>query len=358
MNHKMKILHICAGWQKWNGAANIARMIMDEQRREGHEVSFATWAKVRELRAADEVWIHCGWLPCLWWAALWGRNVRWMPEACYDPVRLRFHSWKKWLVGPIERFFLRRCTKIVATCEAEKGWIEKYLGKRCPEVEVTDVKRFFKLVSGGVESGGVGSGGVGEFGSGGVAKNSQLITHNSQLHLLYLGRRHPLKGVEYLEKAVEELNSNLVNPENPVQNSSTCSTCPTYPKNSALSSSPRLCVRLVSNAFGEELEKVWDWCDVLVLPTLSENFGLVVAEALERGKRVITTDGAPAWNHGIHRIHGNGMGEVGNHEIHETHEKGLWSGYGGRLIYLKGYRDGTDEERVELLKKAICSCAE
>ena len=112
-------------------------------------------------------------------------------------------------------------------------------------------------------------------------------------------------------------------------------------------------VKIISSAFGEELEKVWDWCDVLVLPTLSDNFGLVVAEALERGKRVITTDGAPAWDHGIHRIHGNGMGEVGNHEIHETHEKGLWSGYGGRLIYLKGYRDGTDEARVELLIKAI-----
>ena len=104
----MTILHICAGWQQWNGAANIARMIMDEQRREGHEVSFATWAKVRELRAADEVWIHCGWLPCLWWAALWGRNVRWMPEACYYPMRLGFHGWKKWLVGPIERWCLRR----------------------------------------------------------------------------------------------------------------------------------------------------------------------------------------------------------------------------------------------------------
>ena len=96
-------------------------------------------------------------------------------------------------------------------------------------------------------------------------------------------------------------------------------------------------MRIISNAFGDELEKVWDWCDVLVLPTLSENFGLVIAEALERGKRVITTDGAPAWNH----------------EIHETHEKGVWSGYDGRLIYLKGYRDGSDEKRVELLKSAI-----
>ena len=42
-------------------------------------------------------------------------------------------------------------------------------------------------------------------------------------------------------------------------------------------------------------ERIWDWCDVLVLPTLSDNFGLLIAEALERGKRVITTDGAPVW---------------------------------------------------------------
>ena len=96
-------------------------------------------------------------------------------------------------------------------------------------------------------------------------------------------------------------------------------------------------MRLVSNAFGEELERVWDWCDVLVLPTLSDNFGLVIAEALERGKRVITTDGAPAWGEGL--------------ELRVGSE--IWSGYGGRLVYLKGYRDGTDEERVELLKRAI-----
>ena len=293
----MKILHICAGWQKWNGAANIARMIMDEQRREGHEVSFATWAKVRELRAADEVWIHCGWLPCLWWAALWGRNVRWMPEACYDPVRLEFHGWKKWLVGPIERWCLRRCDRIVATCAAEKEWIEAYLGKKCPVVEVTDIKRFFKLEPRNTRNTRKGDGGVGE------PRNTRK--DDGVLHLLYLGRRHPLKGVEYLETAVKGIEGGEL--------------------------------RVVCNAFGAEKERVWDWCDVLVLPTLSENFGLVVAEALERGKRVITTDGAPAWNH----------------EIHETHEKGVWSGYGGRLVYLKGYRDGTDEERVELLKKAI-----
>ncbi|MBQ8124257.1 MAG: glycosyltransferase [Kiritimatiellae bacterium] len=113
--------------------------------------------------------------------------------------------------------------------------------------------------------------------------------------MLYLGRKHPLKGIEYLEQAVAGL--------------------------------PNVELRIVSDAQGEELERVWQWCEVLVLPTLSENFGRVVAEALERGKRVITTDGAPAWEDG--------------------------NSYGGRLVCLKGYRDGTDAERVELLKKAI-----
>ena len=320
---EVKILHICAGWQQWNGAANIARMLMDEQRHEGHEVSFTTWAKVRELRAADEVWIHCGWLPCLWWAALCfsltqrrrgaecaERVLKWMPEACYDPVRLKFHGWKKWLAGPIERFCLRRCKTLVATCEAEKGWIESYLGRRCPPIEVTDIKRFFDLSN--------------------IRK--QVRPNFQCLKLLYLGRRHPLKGVEYLEKAVRQLNSN---PVNPVQNSSL-----------PLSTSTRL--EIVSSAFGEEKEKVWDWCDVLVLPTLSENFGLVIAEALERGKRVITTDGAPAWGEGLSRVE------------HVDHVEGgeMLSGYGGRLLYLKGYRDGSDETRVELLKKAICNCVE
>ena len=122
--------------------------------------------------------------------------------------------------------------------------------------------------------------------------------------MLYLGRLHPLKGVEYLEKAVSQ-----------TQDSSACA------------APLRFCVKIVSSVFGEEKERVWDWCDVLVLPTLSENFGLVIAEALERGKRVITTDGAPTWGDG--------------------------NDYGGRLIYLKGYRDGTDEIRVRLLKDAI-----
>ena len=117
------------------------------------------------------------------------------------------------------------------------------------------------------------------------------------LHLLYLGRQHTLKGLESLEAAVKDMQG--------------------------------VELRVVSNAFGEEKERVWEWCDVLVLPTLSENFGLVIAEALERGKRVITTDGAPAWGDG--------------------------NTYGGRLCYLRGFRKATPAVRVAMLKDAILS---
>ena len=134
-----------------------------------------------------------------------------MPEACYDPVRLHFHGWKKWLVGPMERWCLRRCDRIVATCAAEKEWIENYLGKCSPPIEGTDIKRFFNLSH---------------------VEHVDRV-ESGELHLLYLGRRHPLKGVEYLEKAVEELNSNPVNPVNPVQNSSARSTRSTRLNNPA-----------------------------------------------------------------------------------------------------------------------------
>ena len=138
-----------------------------------------------------------------------------------------------------------------------------------------------------------------------------------------------MKGVEYLEEAVAQLT------RSPLVRRSLGEGGFPVPRS--------LQLKIVSNAFGEEKEKVWKWCDVLVLPTLSENFGLVVAEALERGKRVITTDGAPAWGEDLSRA-----------EHVERVEGGeMLAGYGGRLIYLKGYLDGADEKRVLLLKRAI-----
>lgn len=274
----MTILHLCWGLEATNGAANIARMIMGEQREAGHETRIASRYTREEIAVCDELWCHCGWYwriwVTVWMAKKLGKRVYWVPECCYDPIRLAYHGWKKRLAGPFERWALRRADVLVATCRAEGEWIRAY-EPRVKKVEVSDIRRFFKL---------------------GAPRTSQSsdTKNGTALNVLYLGRPHVLKGTKYLERAVKELKG--------------------------------VDLRMVSDHHGEELEKDWEWCDVLCLPTLSDNFGLVVAEALERGRRVITTDGAPAWE-----------GQPG-------------------VFYLRGYRNASDEMRVALLKEALHEC--
>ena len=312
----MKILHIVPGTSDVsNGMVVVARLLAKEQG-DAEVVDLNAGLNAVKKHDVEEVWVHGMWLPKEWrvcQAVLRsGKRLVRMTHGSLSPVYLTQQGpLKKKLVSPIERYFLRRVDRVVATCEAEADWIRAYLGHRCPPVEVTDIKRFFNLA------------------------NLNLVNPvnpvQKPLHLLYLGRRHPLKGLNYLEAAVKQLQPQIQTVES---------------RSDLLSTVCKL--QVVSNAFGDELEKVWNWCDVLVLPTLSENFGLVIAEALERGKRVITTDGAPAWGGNLSRVEVERWREDGRVEGGE-----ILFGYNGRLIYLNGYRDGSSEKRIELLRDAI-----
>jgi glycosyltransferase involved in cell wall biosynthesis len=55
-------------------------------------------------------------------------------------------------------------------------------------------------------------------------------------------------------------------------------------------------VSIEAGAWGSERELVYRQADALILPSLSESFGLVVAEALAAGLPVITTTGTPWQN--------------------------------------------------------------
>ena len=330
----MKTLHIVPELNAANGVYVVARLLACEG---GDAEVVGLDEGLRRIGEADvdEVWVHGMWLPKEWAACRRvlkaGKRLVRMTHGSLSPVYLKNQSpIKKWLVGPIERWALRRCAKIVATCGAEKAWIEAYLGKRCPEIVVEDIKRFFDF-SRKDRKENEGNGSKQEIG-------------NKKLNVLYLGRRHPLKGVEFLEAAVAELNAGSRSRESssrPLRVGATRGEA-TKPsdREAELDSgignfdSRQIELKIVSDAFGDEKEKVWDWCDVLVLPTLSENFGLVVAEALERGKRVVTTDGAPAWE------------ELG------VSDQGVGV-RGDELVYLRGFRDGSEKERVKLLKDAL-----
>lgn len=288
----MRISHIVPGMDEiGNGIAVAVRLIADRQRADGHDVTlvetqdFVRGGGARNrgggaLAPADEIWVHSMWLPetiraCREVLAAGVPLVR-MPHGCLDPQRLAYGRWKKRLVGALfERSLFNRASRIVVTCAAEENWVRAF-APSVRAVECVDLKRCFGIPLG---------------------RGEAPRLRDGVLHILYLGRRHPLKGIAYLEESVRQLNDK----------------------------GPAVELRIVSGHTGAALEADWTWCDVLCLPTLSENFGIVVAEARARGVFVVTTDGAPAWSD-------------------------LKSDEG---VYIRGYVAASPAERVQMLVKAL-----
>ena len=268
----MKVLHLVPEISEANGVCRVARLLAAQ---DGGAVLSVQANYDDSLSGADEVWVHGMWLPREWIACAkalkTGKRLVRMPHGSLSPVYLQLQSkWKKRLVSVIERFLFRRASTVVVTGAYERDWCERW--KIRGPFEVVDIKRFFRLPE----------------------EIPLPRAEGRRLRVLYLGMKHRLKGVEFLAAA-----------------------CRTFPVD----------LRMESSVFGEEKDSAFAWSDLLCLPTLSENFGLVVAEALEHGKRVVTTDGAPAWSD-------------------------LRSGQG---IFLRGYCEGTSARRIDLLRNAIQS---
>jgi glycosyltransferase involved in cell wall biosynthesis len=111
----------------------------------------------------------------------------------------------------------------------------------------------------------------------------------NQLRLLYLGRLHPIKGIENLLRALVTLEATV-----------SLSICGNGSKQyeqhlksmvGELSLTGR--VHFCGPVAGREKENQFREADVCVVPSFSENFGMVVAEALATGVPVIASKGAP-----------------------------------------------------------------
>ncbi len=273
--------------------AKAASLFAAEEKAAGHDSCVSTDAGA-VAEGVDRVFIHGSWLPVLWRAAsrakAVGAELVVRPEGNYDPVRLAYHGWKKRLAGPFERAMLRRADEIQATCPAEAEWIAAYTGDS-GRIKCVDLFRFFAL-------------------------DREIAPAKGVRRFLYLGRLHPLKGVDVLRAAFLGLGA---------AGAGKSPTGGEIMRAGGHAGLPPIELRIESAAFGAGKENAFAWCDLLVLPTQSENFGIVVAEALERGKPVLTTDGAPAWEG--------------------------WRG----VVSVKGFRGAPFAERVRLLRDAIAS---
>jgi glycosyltransferase involved in cell wall biosynthesis len=246
---------------------------------------FLSWDMRRGLpelaRWADLVHVHSNWTFPVWWGSHCalgaGKPLVMSPQGCLDPVRLSHSAWKKRLAGLFDRRSLRQASMIHATSEMERDWIERYLGKG-PRIAV---------IPNGVE--------MQVFP--GTPRETKPASRTRQV--LYLGRLHPLKGLELLIEAWGRMGNGT--PE----------ACPTGgngwqlviagPDEQGTRARLEAQARTLGLAnltfpgplYGEEKRRALAEADLFALPSRTENFGIAVAEALAAGLPVITTKGTP-----------------------------------------------------------------
>ena len=290
----MRILHLVPGLNDpTNGIAVAAKMIA---RRQDGNFFDCSDSSIDRLGDYDEVWVHSMWLPrtllACWRVLRAGVPLVRMPHGCMDPVKVRYHLWKKIWFLPIEWWLFRRAKRIVSTEDDEDRWIAGW--HTGTEVERVDL-----------------------FGD--VKYNPRPGLGNRKF--LFVGRMHPLKGVDVLIEAVRSLKTDGRLPND--FHLAIIGKDEKEMRAGLESAAQGLPITFLGQVEEDVKHREMAASDCLVLPTLSENFGLVVKESLELGVPVITTDGAKYWK-----------GKPG-------------------VTYIDGYLAVSCEGRVNLLKDAI-----
>ena len=264
----MKILHVVPGLgDPANGIATMATRLAEEQRTLGDEVSVSASSTVSDFRLSDVVFVHSMWTPPVLracHAALRaGTPLVRVPHGCLNQAALRHSAWKKTLVSPLERHYTRRAACVLVTTETEKAAVERWV-RGGPRIEVVGM---------GIDD---------------------LLTpdlppkraDDGPKTFLFVGRLHPLKGLDLLLAALPaDALLHVIAPDEGGQRAR-------YERLAwKLGVSDR--VTFLGVKTGVEKMREMRAADALVLPTHSENFGFAVAEALVVGTPAITTKGAP-----------------------------------------------------------------
>lgn len=244
--------------------------------------AFCSWELAKELHrhaaTADVVHVHSQWTFPVWCgarAALIRRKPLIMsPHGALDPVRRRRSAWKKRLVSPIDRHLLRSASIVHATSPIEEQWIRDYLGETRGSTT-----RHVMQVPLGVEI------------PAHIDKRDTGARHERVI--LSLGRLNHLKGLDILITAWEIASRSvaaagwrlvIAGPDE----GATRATLEAQVRRTRLST-----VSFLGPVYNEDKSALLRGSDLFVLPSRSENFGLVIPEALAAGVPVITTKATP-----------------------------------------------------------------
>ena len=293
----MKILHITETSEGASGVATFVRELCRSLAARGVESRVLTqddfardgFAPVAQA-AWDIVHIHGLWLPFYHQAASWARlrgiPVVWSTHGMTAPWSMRHKRWKKRLAwGLYQKRDLLRAAAIHCTTELEAGWNrDRGLKKDFVVPLGTEIK----------------------------PRNTQNTRKNGERVLLFVGRIYPVKGLVNLIRAWQLAVSSqkiAVSGERGAVSSQQIAV-----------SGERWILRIVGPdeaghqaeleklvaelaleesvaftgpKFKEDLEREYEACDCLVLPSFTENFGATVVDALAHGKPCIASTFTP-----------------------------------------------------------------
>jgi glycosyltransferase involved in cell wall biosynthesis len=216
---------------------------------------------------------HGLWMPVNHWAARLARKhgiaLIIQPHGMLEPWALNHKAWKKRIAMALfQHGDLMSAKALIATSLAEFDNIRK-LGFRQPIAVIPNGVDLDVLTS----------------------TDSVPAPHSAENRtVLFLSRVHPKKGLENLLRAWARLNPSgwrlrIAGPDEGGHLQKIMQL--------AVELGIRNAVEYVGSVDGEHKSAIYRGADLFVLPTFSENFGVVVAEALAHGLPVITTHGAP-----------------------------------------------------------------
>jgi glycosyltransferase involved in cell wall biosynthesis len=119
----------------------------------------------------------------------------------------------------------------------------------------------------------------------------QKDSTQNMFRLLYLGRLHPIKSLENLISALEILNDSTLSLE--IYGNGTIDYEKTLKTRVAALGSLSKTITFNGHVEGADKENAFRRADVCILPSQSENFGMVIAEALARSTPVLASTATP-----------------------------------------------------------------
>ena len=219
----------------------------------------------------DIVHVNCCWMPqsafTQKWAKKLGYKVILSPHGMLEPWIISRHYWTKKVPALLfyQKAAIVNADCIHATAESEKENILK-LG----------YNNKIEVVANGIDVDSI------------VMKDNWERKKN----ILFLSRVHVKKGIEFLLEAVamikDKIEGYTINIAGEGESEYILSL-----KNKAKELEISDMVNFCGGVYGEKKWKLFREADVFILPTYSENFGIVVGEALACGTPVITTKGTP-----------------------------------------------------------------